>query len=630
MKLNIKNINNRKIRFLMELNCNQKIPKLKITLSTKSLRSINSCSNFYKNNIKVNNSILKKKILTIHNYEYNVKELLKKNILKKGISLKNLSTNNKFPSFKNESSDDDIKSFNDISIHSKYKQKIIDNKKEKELLIKKIKLKNKNKIKHFYTNSILSKTKNSSNNSLTNYNNINEHYMNETKSMKFYPNIGYKMNKPRNFLFLRETLGNFNKSVREMRKNKFVRYSLNKKYNDILEQIENEKSKLDLIQYKIETNKKLLEKYMQILTKNLLNLKGKIEEENKILNNYKIYYKKLKSEINYIQYDVDRLKNKKMYFCRYKTLLLQIKFNVLELNEIDEKILLEYGMENCKRINLNQKIIYYDDTNDNNIGQYIPRKNPSIFKNLFEFEQFFINKELKIIKYCMKYIKTNNIIYLENELKTLKEKDKNDEKNIQEKILSDEKYLLNLKLHQKQLLSIKKVLIQKNKYILNVKIMINLENLISTIVNNKFILEYIYSHYEIKNNIFSKKKENENSNIIIDGLAFLEEVVNNIMKETNIYKKKNIKKYISVSNKYILNKNLMNNKKLIEESKIGKEKKMIDFLLKGYPYIFKPIRKIEDKLKFSKLKSQNLKKKNMNNDLQKEYIDELEKFIKFK
>ena len=614
----------------MKLNCNQKISKLKIVLSTKSLTPINSCSNFYKSNIKVNNSILKKNILSIHNHEYTLKELSQKNIIKKNFSLKNLSTNNKLSSFKSESSDDEIKSYDFSHSIKKYKQKINDNRKEKELLLKKIKFKNKNKTKHFNTNSFLSKTQNSSNNSLTNLNNLNENYINETKIMKFFPNIGSKKNEKRNNLFLRGTLRNFNKSVREIRKNKIIRYCLNNEYNNILEQIENENSKLDLIKYKIETNKILLEKYMKILTKNVLNLKGIIEEENKILNNYKNNYNKLKSEINYIQYDVDRLKKKKMYFCRYKTLLLQIKFNVLELNEVNEKLLIEYGMDNCKRIEINKKIVYYDDTNDNNFKQYIPRKNPPIFNSLFEFEQFFINKELKIINYCMKYINTKNNLNLENELKFLKEKDKNDEKYIKEKILYEEKYLLNLKLNHKKLLSIKNILVEKNKYSFKEKQKINLKNLLTKILNNQFLLEYVHSHYEIKNNFFSKKEQkNDKNNILIDGLAFLEEVVNNIMKETNKYKK-NRKIYISTSNEYLLNKNIINNKKLFEETKIEKEKKIINFLLNGYPYIYKPKHKIADNLKYSKLNSHNNKKKNINNDSQKEYIEQLDNFINFK
>ncbi len=605
----------------MELNSNQKVRKLKLVLSTKSLRPINSCSNIYKSKVKVNNSILKKKILSIHNYESNFKEL----------SIKNLSTNNKLPIFKNESSDEEIKS-HDFSSYSikKYRQKIIDNEKEKELLLKKINFKKKNKTKHFNTNSILSKTKNSSNNSLTNLNIVNDNYMDETQTMNFFPNIGIKINKQKKFLFLRETLENFHKSIHEIRKNKIARYCLNNKYHNILEQIENEKSKLDLIKHKIETNKEYLEKYMKILTKNILDLKGIIEKENVILNNYKTNYNKLKSEINYIQYDVDRLKKKKMYFCRYKTLLLQIKFNVLELNEVDEKLLIEYGMDNCKKVEINKKIVYYDDTNDNNFKQYIPRKNPPIFNSFFEFEQFFKNKESKIINYCMKYINNRNILNLENDLKLLKEKAKNDEKYIKDKIFYEENYLLNLKLAQKKLLSFKQFLIHNNKYIFNEKLMINLKNLLSKILSNQFILEYVHSHYIIKNNFFSKKEQKkEKKNIIIEGLAFLEEVVNNIIKERNKYKK-NIKIYISTSNKYLLNKNVKNNKKLFEEIKIEKEKKMINFLLNGYPYIYKPNHRIEDYLKYSKFNSHNKKKKYINNDTQKEYIDELENFINFK
>ena len=126
-----------------------------------------------------------------------------------------------------------------------------------------------------------------------------------------------------------------------------------------------------------------------------------------------------------------------------------------------------------------------------------------------------------------------------------------------------------------------------------------------------------------------KKQKNDKNNILIDGLAFLEEVVNNIMKETNKYKK-NRKIYISTSNEYLLNKNIINNKKLFEETKIEKEKKIINFLLNGYPYIYKPKHKIADNLKYSKLNSHNNKKKNINNDSQKEYIEQLDNFINFK
>ena len=44
----------------MKLNCNQKTSKLKLVLNSKSLKPINSCSNFDKSDIKVNNSILKR------------------------------------------------------------------------------------------------------------------------------------------------------------------------------------------------------------------------------------------------------------------------------------------------------------------------------------------------------------------------------------------------------------------------------------------------------------------------------------------------------------------------------------------------------------------------------------------
>ena len=58
-------------------------------------------------------------------------------------------------------------------------------------------------------------------------------------------------------------------------------------------------------------------------------------------------------------------------------------------------------------------------------------------------------------------------------LKFLKEKDKNDEKYIKEKILYEEKYLLNLKLNHKKLLSIKNILVEKNKYSFKEKQKIN-------------------------------------------------------------------------------------------------------------------------------------------------------------
>ena len=88
--------------------------------------------------------------------------------------------------------------------------------------------------------------------------------------------------------------------------------------------------------------------------------------------------------------------------------------------------------------------------------------------------------------------------------------------------------------------------------------------------------------------------------------------------------------YLSTSNKYLLNKNVKNNKKLFEEIKIEKEKKMINFLLNGYPYIYKSNHRIEDYLKYSKFNSHNKKQKNINNDIHKEYIDELDNFINFK
>ena len=591
----------------MALYLKKQIPSLD-QLINNEISQLNN-SNINQRYSNENHLILKKKILVIQHL----------NQLSNTMNFS--SQNNSFytsKNYKKKSNENKEINFSCDRI-KQYRLKIKNELKEKQLLFKKTRRKNNKETGNFYLNAILSRKKTLSDNSLSTIKLKNVSFNEYIKPKKFL--------QQKSFINSRETIQQFNKLINNKRKGELEKYYLNEYNKRIIEKYEKENTNLEIIRNKIATNKILLEKYFYTLSKYLIELNKIIEEESEILNNYRIEHNKIKSEVKYIQYKIDKKKNKKKFYCRFKALLLQMKYNSLELNNIDEKILEEYGMENCKKLQLNKNIIYYDDTNDNNIGEYIERKNPPIFKDLSEFERFFENKEYKILDYCQKYFKKNHSKLLEEEkMNLLKEENKISEKEIMELIYEKEKNLLNLKYHYKKLFSIKDFF-QKHENMINIKPMNNIHQMLKK--KNFFISQYMFLHYGIKNN-FDEKQDKIN-NIIIKNLKYLEKVINILKDKDKQYKKTNedIKVYDSIKNQYLLIKNLINNRKLIEEEKIKKKIEKINS--KKRKYIYKQNHKVCDNLNW--LKRKNNKNKIQNQTVfepQKDNINELENYIKYK
>ena len=493
--------------------------------------------------------------------------------------------------------------------------------KDQKLFLNKIKRKDLNETEKFYINSLLKK-KNSKNG------NISKNSLNfeqnktvsdsfsinnpEIKMLKFLPSI-YQNENLKLISKNRGTIQIFKDSVDGMRKSKYKKSVIDEVLKIKIENDENENIKIRLINSSIKINNNLLDKYIRNFGKYNLELNKISDDES-----YKLYLLNLelikkKREVKELKFNILKLIQEKRRLCKYKVLFFQMKYNIKDLNEIQDKNLLkEYGLDNLKRIKEDNKYIYYDDTNDNN-NEYKPINNPPIFENIDNFEEILHWKQLRLLDLCIYYTENRNFktlireLEFQNEIYNSSYNDMINELNLTQEKLNDIKFLYD------DLLLFRNNLYNQYEKSERESNMFNLKKQVFNIIKDPLIQNHAIKHFHLNydflktNESYKKKKQN----LLMDSLFFYETLINLIMDEEIKYKNTEYKMnlYINAKKKYLVIKGIMKNKKYVEEMRIKREKKIEDILNKNDKFIIKPIRKIENKPKV-KINTKLIKKRN--------------------
>ena len=296
--------------------------------------------------------------------------------------------------------------------------------KDQKLFLNKIKRKDLNETQKFYINSLLkkksSKNENISKTSLNfeqtkTVSDSFSFFNPEIKMHKFLPSI-YQNENLKLISKNRGTIQIFKDSIDGMRKSKYKKSIIDEVLKIKNENDENENNKLQLIKSNIKINNNLLEKYIKSFGKYNLELNRISDDES-----YKLYLLNLelikkKREVKELKFNILKLIQEKRRLCKYKVLFFQMKYNIKDLNQIQDKNLLkEYGLDNVKRIKEDNKYIYYDDTNDND-NEYKPIINPPIFENVEHFNEILHWKQLRLLDLCIYYTENRNYKTLIQEL----------------------------------------------------------------------------------------------------------------------------------------------------------------------------------------------------------------------
>ena len=493
--------------------------------------------------------------------------------------------------------------------------------KDQKLFLNKIKRKDLNETEKFYINSLLKK-KNSKNG------NISKNSLNfeqnktvsdsfsinnpEIKMLKFLPSI-YQNENLKLISKNRGTIQIFKDSIDGMRKSKYKKSVIDEVLKIKIENDENENIKIRLINSSIKINNNLLDKYIKNFGKYNLELNKISDDES-----YKLYLLNLelikkKREVKELKFNILKLIQEKRRLCKYKVLFFQMKYNIKDLNEIQDKNLLkEYGLDNLKRIKEDNKYIYYDDTNDNN-NEYKPINNPPIFENIDNFEEILHWKQLRLLDLCIYYTENRNFktlireLEFQNEIYNSSYNDMINELNLTQEKLNDIKFLYD------DLLLFRNNLYNQYEKSERESNMFNLKKQVFNIIKDPLIQNHAIKHFHLNydflktNESYKKKKQN----LLMDSLFFYETLINLIMDEEIKYKNTEYKMnlYINAKKKYLVIKGIMKNKKYVEEMRIKREKKIEDILNKNDKFIIKPIRKIENKPKV-KINTKLIKKRN--------------------
>ncbi len=493
--------------------------------------------------------------------------------------------------------------------------------KDQKLFLNKIKRKDLNETEKFYINSLLKK-KNSKNG------NISKNSLNfeqnktvsdsfsinnpEIKMLKFLPSI-YQNENLKLISKNRGTIQIFKDSIDGMRKSKYKKSVIDEVLKIKIENDENENIKIRLINSSIKINNNLLDKYIRNFGKYNLELNKISDDES-----YKLYLLNLelikkKREVKELKFNILKLIQEKRRLCKYKVLFFQMKYNIKDLNEIQDKNLLkEYGLDNLKRIKEDNKYIYYDDTNDNN-NEYKPINNPPIFENIDNFEEILHWKQLRLLDLCIYYTENRNFktlireLEFQNEIYNSSYNDMINELNLTQEKLNDIKFLYD------DLLLFRNNLYNQYEKSERESNMFNLKKQVLNIIKDPLIQNHAIKHFHLNYDFlkttesYKKKKQN----LLMDSLFFYETLINLIMDEEIKYKNTEYKMnlYINAKKKYLVIKGIMKNKKYVEEMRIKREKKIEDILNKNDKFIIKPIRKIENKPKV-KINTKLIKKRN--------------------
>ena len=493
--------------------------------------------------------------------------------------------------------------------------------KDQKLFLNKIKRKDLNETEKFYINSLLKK-KNSKNG------NISKNSLNfeqnktvsdsfsinnpEIKMLKFLPSI-YQNENLKLISKNRGTIQIFKDSIDGMRKSKYKKSVIDEVLKIKIENDENENIKIRLINSSIKINNNLLDKYIRNFGKYNLELNKISDDES-----YKLYLLNLelikkKREVKELKFNILKLIQEKRRLCKYKVLFFQMKYNIKDLNEIQDKNLLkEYGLDNLKRIKEDNKYIYYDDTNDNN-NEYKPINNPPIFENIDNFEEILHWKQLRLLDLCIYYTENRNFktlireLEFQNEIYNSSYNDMINELNLTQEKLNDIKFLYD------DLLLFRNNLYNQYEKSERESNMFNLKKQVFNIIKDPLIQNHAIKHFHLNYDFlkttesYKKKKQN----LLMDSLFFYETLINLIMDEEIKYKNTEYKMnlYINAKKKYLVIKGIMKNKKYVEEMRIKREKKIEDILNKNDKFIIKPIRKIENKPKV-KINTKLIKKRN--------------------
>ena len=493
--------------------------------------------------------------------------------------------------------------------------------KDQKLFLNKIKRKDLNETQKFYINSLLkkksSKNENISKTSLNfeqtkTVSDSFSFFNPEIKMHKFLPSI-YQNENLKLISKNRGTIQIFKDSIDGMRKSKYKKSIIDEVLKIKNENDENEKIKLNVIKSNIKINNNLLEKYIKSFGKYNLELNRISDDES-----YKLYLLNLelikkKREVKELKFNIFKLIQEKKRLCKYKVLFFQMKYNIKDLNQIQDKNLLkEYGLDNLKRIKEDNKYIYYDDTNDND-NEYKPIINPPIFENVEHFNEILHWKQLRLLDLCIYYTENRNFktllkeLEFQNEIYNSSYNDMINELNLTQEKLNDIKFLYE------DLLLFRNNLYNQYEQSERESNMINLKNQVYKIIKDPLIQNHAIKHFHLNYDFlkttesYKKKKQN----LLMDSLFFYETLINLIIDED--CKKKNseykMNLYINAKKKYLVIKGIMKNKKYVEEMRIKREKKIEDILNKNDKFIIKPIRKIEKKPKV-KINTKLIKKRN--------------------
>ena len=493
--------------------------------------------------------------------------------------------------------------------------------KDQKLFLNKIKRKDLNETQKFYINSLLkkksSKNENISKTSLNfeqtkTVSDSFSFFNPEIKMHKFLPSI-YQNENLKLISKNRGTIQIFKDSIDGMRKSKYKKSIIDEVLKIKNENDENENNKLQLIKSNIKINNNLLEKYIKSFGKYNLELNRISDDES-----YKLYLLNLelikkKREVKELKFNILKLIQEKRRLCKYKVLFFQMKYNIKDLNQIQDKNLLkEYGLDNLKRIKEDNKYIYYDDTNDND-NEYKPIINPPIFENVEHFNEILHWKQLRLLDLCIYYTENRNFktlireLEFQNEIYNSSYNDMINELNLTQEKLNDIKFLYD------DLLLFRNNLYNQYEKSERESNMINLKNQVYKIIKDPLIQNHAIKHFHLNydflntKDILKKKKQN----ILMDSLLFYENLINLIMDEEIKYKNTEYKMnlYINAKKKYLVIKGIMKNKKYVEEMRIKRENQIENILNKNDKIIIKPIRKIENKPKV-KINVKLIKKRN--------------------
>ena len=493
--------------------------------------------------------------------------------------------------------------------------------KDQKLFLNKIKRKDLNETQKFYINSLLkkksSKNENISKTSLNfeqtkTVSDSFSFFNPEIKMHKFLPSI-YQNENLKLISKNRGTIQIFKDSIDGMRKSKYKKSIIDEVLKSINENDENEKIKLNVIKSNIKINNNLLEKYNKSFGKYILELNKISDDESYKLYTLNLELIKKKREVKELKFNILKLIQEKKRLCKYKVLFFQMKYNIKDLNEIQDKNLLkEYGLDNLKRIKEDNKYIYYDDTNDND-NEYKPIINPPIFENVEHFNEILHWKQLRLLDLCIYYTENRNFktlireLEFQNEIYNSSYNDMINELNLTQEKLNDIKFLYD------DLLLFRNNLYNQYEKSERESNMFNLKKQVFNIIKDPLIQNHAIKHFHLNYDFlkttesYKKKKQN----LLMDSLFFYETLINLIMDEEIKYKNTEYKMnlYINAKKKYLVIKGIMKNKKYVEEMRIKRENQIENILNKNDKIIIKPIRKIENKPKV-KINVKLIKKRN--------------------